>query len=259
MSYLQKTYMSNNMYLKNPISSFDINRIGLNDNKIDSFLQEILQYDGSIEQELLDREEEMERYRRNLENNQFMNVFIERLKKEKLKEQKILDDKIKEQLKKQEAIDTQVEKKKRAPYNTKRRILEAMNEPPTSIKQDLVAVEGDGILDYIKGKFKKGVKNIKSLGKLVFIKYWKDLAILLFRIARGENIKSDDLLFVRKMVNDGLLNPANDNFRKLTSFFGEKLILKLKQLLISHNKGGMLLKYPSKQYMLKYPSKNIIY
>ena len=122
-------------------------------------------------------------------------------------------------------------------------------------------IEGDGIFDYIKSKFRKGVSNIKSLGKLLFMKYWKDLAIILFRLARGENIKQDDLLFVRRMVNDGLLNPANENFRKLTNFFGDKLINKLKQLItIRNTNGGMImLKYPSKQNMIKYPSKSLIF
>lgn len=248
MSYLQKRYHSENDYLLNDVSSYNVNRdrVGISMGHIDSFLNDILNNEKSIEEELLSREEELDAYRARLEQNKFINDFnnklIEKLKKENLIETHKNDKIVAETIKKRGVkLGT-----KRGQYVTYKNIEKRLKSLPPPAMRDLEMIQtGDGIFDYVKNKFKKGVQNIKSLGKLLFMKYWKDLAIILFRLARNEDIKDDDLLFVNRMIENGLLNPANKNFKKLTSYFGEKLINKLKQLITIRNRSGTGV-YPSK-------------
>lgn len=119
------------------------------------------------------------------------------------------------------------------------------------------ATEGSGIIDYVKSKVKKGFHNVKNIGSLLLIKHWKDLFNIMVKIARGESITSDDVEFIRAMVEKGLVSTANKYFQKFSSYFGDKVVQKMRDIVMSSNNAGGMIKtnYPSKN-RLRYPSKN---
>jgi hypothetical protein len=303
MSYLSVNQYHNNSYLKNPITNFNPNRdkVGLNDNKIDSFLKQSIDENNDVEYQLMQRYDELEKYRQDLEQDSFIDTFINRLKSSKILEDHDVVQKLKgeneilklNQKKQSGPVKGSIYFKKIPTNNPNDSIserIEELKKPQNYIETPIPVVEttkskrrnnrkkkaigtgipklfmeaskGSGVFSFIKDKLKKGAHKIKSIGTLLLIKHWKDLFNIMVKIARGEDISSDDVMFIKEMVQHGLINQANKGFEKFSEYFGSKVTEKLKDIAMSRNDGGMLppTYYPSKsRELIKYPSKSIIF